>query len=98
MSTLTQPAIPQMSRRDLARYIDHTALKPEVTAAQIAQLCEEAQRYHFMAVCVNPVWVKRCVSLLSGSDTCVATVDPPNVSDRDRRAVMKRHFTCQTIL
>ena len=74
MSNLTQSVTPQLSGRDLARYIDHTILKPEATEVQIAQLCEEAQRFHFMAVCVNPVWVRRCVSLLNGTDTCVATV------------------------
>jgi deoxyribose-phosphate aldolase len=74
MSTLTQPAAARLSSRDLARYIDHTVLKPDATEAQMIQLCEEARQYHFMAVCVNPFWVKRCASLLSGSDTCVATV------------------------
>jgi deoxyribose-phosphate aldolase len=74
MTTLTQPAVPRLSGRDLARYIDHTVLKPEATEAQVVQLCEEAQRFHFMAVCVNPVWVKRCASLLTGTDTCIATV------------------------
>lgn len=74
MSNLVQPVQARRSGRELARYIDHTALKPETTDAQIKQLCEEAQRYHFIAVCVNPVWVKRCVSLLHGTDTCVATV------------------------
>src|SRR5512136_647052 len=75
MTTHTQqPMAPRLSGRDLARYIDHTMLKPEATEAQIVQLCEEAQRYHFIAVCVNPVWVKRCVSLLNGTDTLVATV------------------------
>ncbi len=65
---------PRLSSRDLAYYIDHTLLKPEATEAQIVQLCEEARRYHFKAVCVNPTWVKRCVAALSGTDTCVATV------------------------
>jgi deoxyribose-phosphate aldolase len=74
MSTLTSSSTGQLSGRDLARYIDHTVLKPEATEAQIVQLCAEAQRYQFMAVCVNPVWVKRCVSLLTGTETCVATV------------------------
>lgn len=74
MSTLAQPPTPRLSSRALARYIDHTLLKPEATAAQIDQLCEEARRYHFMAVCVNPVWVQRCVSLLSRTDTRVAAV------------------------
>ncbi len=73
MSTLP-PTTPLLSGHDLARYIDHTALKPEATEAQIVQLCEEAKRYHFIAVCVNPVWVARCVSLLNGTDTRVATV------------------------
>jgi deoxyribose-phosphate aldolase len=70
MSTIA----PRLSGRDLARYIDHTLLKPEATEAQIVQLCEEARRYHFQAVCVNPIWVKRCVAVLSGTDTCVAAV------------------------
>jgi deoxyribose-phosphate aldolase len=74
MSTLTQPGVLRLSGRELARYIDHTLLKPEAIETQIVQLCEEAQRYSFMAVCVNPVWVQRCVYLLSGTETCVATV------------------------
>jgi deoxyribose-phosphate aldolase len=74
MSTFPQPDKLRLSSRDLARYIDHTALKPEATEAQIVQLCAEAQHYHFIAVCVNPVWVKRSVSLLTGTDTCVAAV------------------------
>ena len=32
---------------DLAKYIDHTALKPETTAADIDTLCQEAEQYHF---------------------------------------------------
>jgi deoxyribose-phosphate aldolase len=63
-----------LSGRELARYIDHTALKPETLEAQIVQLCDEARQYEFMAVCVNPGWVKRCTQLLTGSEVCVATV------------------------
>jgi hypothetical protein len=74
MTTFTQPTAPRPSGRDLARGIDHTLLKPEATEAQIAQVCEEAQCYHFMAVCVNPIWVQRCAAALSGTATCVATV------------------------
>ena len=74
MSTFTQLVGSSLSGQELARYIDHTLLKPEGTEAQIIQLCEEAQRYHFIAVCVNPVWVKRCATLLSGSDTRIAAV------------------------
>lgn len=59
---------------DLARYIDHTLLKPEATAADIERLCAEARRYHFCAVCVNGGWIARAHHLLEGSDVKVAAV------------------------
>ena len=44
---------------DLARYIDHTLLKPESTPADIDRICDEAMKYRFAAVCFNPVWIRR---------------------------------------
>ena len=43
-----------------SQYIDHTLLAPEATAAQIAQLCDEARTHGFFSVCVNPCRVKVC--------------------------------------
>lgn len=63
-----------MTRERLAGMIDHTQLKPGATDAQIAQLCDEARRYAFASVCVNPVHVGRCAQLLDGSDALVCTV------------------------
>jgi deoxyribose-phosphate aldolase len=59
---------------DIARYIDHTALKPEATAAQVQQLCDEARQHHFAAVCVNPCRVKLCAQQLKGTPVKIATV------------------------
>lgn len=59
---------------EIARYIDHTALKPETTDAQIEQLCTEAHLYRFAAVCVNPVHVARCAQALADTGVRVATV------------------------
>ncbi len=59
---------------DLAKYIDHTMLKPDVTSAEIDQLCGEALTYGFASVCINPFWVKRSAELLRGSDVKVCTV------------------------
>lgn len=59
---------------NLARYIDHTLLKPEATADQIAQLCYEARKHGFATVCVNPSWVKVCAELLRGSPVGITTV------------------------
>jgi deoxyribose-phosphate aldolase len=58
----------------VARYVDHTLLKPEATKDQIAQLCYEARKYEFASVCVNPTHVKLCSDLLNGSSVKVCTV------------------------
>ena len=60
--------------RDLARYLDHTLLKPEASAADIDKLCAEAVEYGFAAVCVNPTWVKRAANNVRGSSVKVASV------------------------
>lgn len=60
--------------RQLAKTIDHTLLKADATEDEIKQICEEAKKYSFASVCVNPVWVKYCHSLLQDSDVKVCTV------------------------
>lgn len=46
-----------LSRSDVAARIDHTALQPDTTEAQIARLCAEAAEHGFAAVCLAPCWV-----------------------------------------
>ncbi len=60
--------------KSLAGMIDHTLLKPDATADQIARLCYEAKKYHFASVCVNPINVKLCADLLLDSDIKVCSV------------------------
>ncbi len=59
---------------DLARYIDHTLLKPDASAADIDKLCDEAAEHHFASVCVNPTWVRRAANRLRDTDVAVASV------------------------
>lgn len=61
-------------RAELARIIDHTLLKQVATFADIDRLCEEARRYDFWSVCVNPVHVKQAARRLAGSNTVVCSV------------------------
>ena len=71
------PAPPDPDRltpEAVAGMIDHTLLKPDATAQQVAALCEEGKRYRFAAVCVHPAWVDQCVRALSGSSVKVASV------------------------
>lgn len=60
--------------RTVASLIDHTLLKPDATKSQVARLCEEAVKYNFFSVMVNPSNVAQCVSLVKGSPVVVGTV------------------------
>lgn|SRR5690625_1658642 len=60
--------------KPIARYIDHTLLKPESTKDDIIKLCEEAKKYEFKAVCVNPYWVSLVNEQLKNTNVEVATV------------------------
>ena len=68
------PAEPWLDDRPVSGYVDHTLLKPEATAAQIKTLCEDALRYQFAAVCINPTYVSLAREVLAGSPVKVATV------------------------
>ncbi|MGG7057415.1 deoxyribose-phosphate aldolase [Clostridium tertium] len=63
-----------MNKKDLARMIDHTSLKPEATEKEIEKLCKEALEYNFASVCVNPAMVEKATSMLKDSDVKVCTV------------------------
>ncbi len=60
--------------RALAGMIDHTLLKPEATPADVKTVCEEALRFHFASVCVNPCYVSQCEAALRHSGIAVCTV------------------------
>ncbi|MCL4279776.1 MAG: deoxyribose-phosphate aldolase [Ignavibacteriaceae bacterium] len=49
-------------------------LKPDATPQEITELCEEAKKYHFASVCINPGYVSLCASLLKGSEVRICTV------------------------
>lgn len=59
---------------DLARFIDHTLLKPDATAGDIDALCDEAVEHGFASVVVNPAWVRRAAARVQGSSVKVASV------------------------
>ncbi len=57
-----------------AKHIDHTLLKADATAADVAQLCEEAVEYGFASVCIPPCYVAQASKLLYGSEVAVCAV------------------------
>ena len=63
-----------MKASELAKYIDHTLLKPDATAAQIRKLCDEAKTYRFASVCVNPCRIALVAQELAGTDVAPCCV------------------------
>lgn len=60
--------------QQLARVIDHSLLRPELTEAEVIAGCELAARYHTATVCVKPCHVRLAAQVLKGSDVLVSTV------------------------
>lgn len=56
------------------KYIDHTLLKPDCSLKDIEKLCDEAIKYDFKSVCVNPGFVSFCKNKLKNSNVLVCSV------------------------
>lgn len=63
-----------MNYSELAKYIDHTNLKPDAGEQVIEGLCEEALQFGFTSVCVAPLWVPLAYRKLKERETVVCTV------------------------
>jgi len=66
-------AISPMRVEEVLRRIDHTQLKPTASESDIVKLCNEARRYGFYAVCVNPYYVPLAARLLNGTDIKISS-------------------------
>lgn len=44
--------------KELAKHIEHTILKPDCTAQEVRQICEEALQHQFAGVCIPPLFVR----------------------------------------
>jgi deoxyribose-phosphate aldolase len=88
------------AKAEMASMIDHTLLKPDATPDQIAQLCYEARKHGFAAVCVNPTHVQLAAQLLKGASVAVCTVvgfplgaTPPEVKAYEAQLAMDQGAT-----
>jgi len=62
------------TREQVAKAIDHSLLKPELTENEVVAGCELAKDYDVASVCVRPADVVLAARLLAGSDVLVGTV------------------------
>ncbi len=60
--------------KDIAKYIDYTNLSAFSQKNKIEDLCNDAIKYGFCSVCVNPFYVKQAAEALKGTDVKVCTV------------------------
>ncbi len=63
-----------LTLKQLAKTIDHSLLRPELTEADVIAGCGLARKYDVASVCVKPCHVRLAADLLKGSDVLVGTV------------------------
>ncbi len=82
-----------MKKEKIAKTIDHTNIKSDAKAKDIKKLCDEAKKYNFHGVCINPEWTSLASKELAGTDVkVVVLVDPPMglSSHKERVKVSKK--------
>ncbi|KPJ57378.1 hypothetical protein AMJ49_01500 [Parcubacteria bacterium DG_74_2] len=78
---------------NIVKIIDHTNIKHNATKKDIIKTCQEARKYNFRGVCVNPKWVKLVKKELKGTDIkVIVLIDPPigDSSHKKRIQVSKK--------
>jgi deoxyribose-phosphate aldolase len=71
---MTQLNSKTITLEQLAKVIDHSLLRPDLTEAEVISGCELAKKYHAASVCVKPADVRLAAEVLKGSDVAVGTV------------------------
>lgn len=59
---------------NINRHIEHTLLKQDAKYEDFIKLFDEAKKYNFLGVCVNPLYIKLAKEQLAGTDVKVVTV------------------------
>ena len=62
-----------MESKQIAHYIDHTALTAEKTEADILKLCDEAIAHQFFSVCINSGYIPLAKQKLAHSNVKICT-------------------------
>ena len=70
----TTLGVADVTYAQVAKTIDHSLLRPELTVDEIVVGCALALRYDVASVCVRPADVPRAVRLLGGTTVAVGTV------------------------
>lgn len=59
---------------NLSQYIEHTLLKQDATKEELTKLFDEAKKYNFKGICVNPINVATAKKYLNDTNVKIVTV------------------------
>lgn len=59
-----------MTNAEILTHIDHTVLKADAKWGDIAQICEEALKYHTASVCIPSFWVEKAKKTYPELNVC----------------------------
>ncbi len=82
-----------INKKNIAKTIDHTNIDKEATEKDIKKTCQEAKKYGFRGVDVNPEWANLVARELKGTKVkTVVLIDPPMgiSSHQERLNTVKR--------
>ena len=81
-----------MKKFNPAKIIDHTNIKHLATEKEIKKSCQEAKKYGFRSVCINPQWVKFVSEQLRETEIkTVVLIDPPmGLSSHSKRVELAK--------
>lgn len=63
-----------ITTREIAKYIDHSLLRPELTVEELIEGCRIAREYNCISVCVRPTDLPIVKKELAGTDVLITTV------------------------
>ncbi len=64
----------KITKKEMAKYVDHTLLKADATDAEIKKLCKEARELNTFSVCVNGCNIEKAKEYLETEEVKVAAV------------------------
>jgi deoxyribose-phosphate aldolase len=73
-SNVAEARPPLTTYEGLAKMIDHSLVRPELTGEQVVAGCELAKRYQVASVSVRPCDVDQAVRMLGGSGVAVGSL------------------------
>lgn len=64
----------RLTSHEIAKMIDHSLLRPDMTIEEIRNGCQIAKKYNVASICVKPSEVDICIEELKGTEVLVTTV------------------------